>query len=211
VPTQIALGDCGVRRGGHHKHFALALTDQTVPHQTFATADRRCSFIEFIPIHIAQLGGDSHMNNRRSGFTLVELLVVIAIIAVLIALLLPAVQPAREAARRIQCMNNLKQIGLALHNYNESRGSLPGADMVWNSANPTELSGLANILPYLELSNAFNSINFDFSYQDPTAWMVPAQSHLARVCGHCHRLVPDDSRPGTVQARVRRGRQQLPV
>jgi prepilin-type N-terminal cleavage/methylation domain-containing protein/prepilin-type processing-associated H-X9-DG protein len=108
------------------------------------------------------------MNSRRSGFTLIELLVVIAIIAVLIALLLPAVQSAREAARRIQCVNNLKQIGLALHNYHESRGSLPGADMVWNSANPTELSGLANILPYLELSNAFNSINFDFSYQDPT-------------------------------------------
>jgi prepilin-type N-terminal cleavage/methylation domain-containing protein/prepilin-type processing-associated H-X9-DG protein len=108
------------------------------------------------------------MNNRRSGFTLIELLVVIAIIAVLIALLLPAVQSAREAARRIQCVNNLKQIGLALHNYQESRGVLPGADMVYNSANPTELSALSNILPYLELSNAFNSINFDFSYQDPT-------------------------------------------
>jgi prepilin-type N-terminal cleavage/methylation domain-containing protein/prepilin-type processing-associated H-X9-DG protein len=112
------------------------------------------------------------MKNRRSGFTLIELLVVIAIIAVLIALLLPAVQSAREAARRIQCVNNLKQIGLALHNYQESRGSLPGADMVWNSATPTELSGLSNILPYLEQSTAFNSINFDFSYQDPTNFTV---------------------------------------
>jgi prepilin-type N-terminal cleavage/methylation domain-containing protein/prepilin-type processing-associated H-X9-DG protein len=104
------------------------------------------------------------MNRRRSGFTLIELLVVIAIIAVLIALLLPAVQAAREAARRIQCTNNLKQIGLAMHNYQESRGCLPGADMVFNV---TELSALSMVLPYLELTNIYNSINFDFAYSDP--------------------------------------------
>src|SRR3974390_2519297 len=105
------------------------------------------------------------MVRRARGFTAVELLVVIAIIAVLISLLLPAVQAAREAGRRIQCVNNLKQIGLAMHNYHESRGALPGADMVFNV---TELSALSQVLPLMELTPVYNSINLSFNYQDPT-------------------------------------------
>ena len=85
--------------------------------------------------------------NRR-GFTLVELLVVIAIIGILVALLLPAVQAAREAARRTQCVNNLKQVGLALLNYHDTHGSFPIAWVI--SGNIPDHTGLALLLPFLE-------------------------------------------------------------
>ena len=106
----------------------------------------------------------------RRGFTLIELLVVIAIIAVLIALLLPAVQAAREAARRAQCTNNLKQIGLALHNYHQANNSFPPGHSQSASvpgfqnayAGWTEWSPQAMMLGYMEQTPAYNSINFAF-------------------------------------------------
>ena len=98
---------------------------------------------------------------RRRGFTLIELLVVIAIIAVLIALLLPAVQQAREAARRSQCKNNLKQIGLALHNYHETFNTLPIGFRDHTGAGGTGWgqSWWVGVLPYLEQSTIYNGIN----------------------------------------------------
>src|SRR5579871_6659577 len=105
------------------------------------------------------------MQTKRKGFTLIELLVVIAIIAVLMALLLPAVQQAREAARRSQCKNNLKQVGLALHNYHEIANMLPPG-WVGITAGAPDIHGLngwgwaSKILPLLDQSTAYNQINF---------------------------------------------------
>src|ERR1700754_380074 len=100
---------------------------------------------------------------RRSGFTLVELLVVIAIIGVLVALLLPAIQSAREAARRSQCSNNLRQIGLGMHNYVDTWGRLPSALMggLTGSDDDDGYSWACAILPFVEQKNLYDKINPD--------------------------------------------------
>lgn len=100
-------------------------------------------------------------SSRRPGFTLIELLVVIAIIAILIALLLPAVQQAREAARRTQCKNNVKQLGLALHNYSDTYNMFPPNISDGNySTTSKSRSWMAAILPYIDQAPLFNTIDF---------------------------------------------------
>jgi prepilin-type N-terminal cleavage/methylation domain-containing protein/prepilin-type processing-associated H-X9-DG protein len=124
---------------------------------------------------------DGFRETKRRGFTLIELLVVIAIIAVLIALLLPAVQAAREAARRAQCVNNIKQLGLAVANYESGQGCFPYGQARENSG-PNGVYGanyyfigsslFVRMLPYLEQGNVANSWNYSFiewTYQNATA------------------------------------------
>ncbi len=125
---------------------------------------------------------------RRRGFTLIELLVVIAIIAVLIALLLPAVQAAREAARRAQCVNNLKQLGLAIHNYDDINGSLPptsnatAATATLGRGPTNNFSMKARILPFLEQQAAFNALNMSFLEQNKQNWTVFTMTINSFLC-----------------------------
>ena len=143
------------------------------------------------------------MQNRRRGFTLIELLVVIAIIAVLIALLLPAVQAAREAARRSQCVNNLKQLGLAVHNYISTNDILPPAGG-WNSGGtapnwgcPQNQSMKARLLPYMELATLSNALNFTVGvYNDPTGGIGVELNATVIATQVSTFLCPSDGNPG---------------
>lgn len=113
------------------------------------------------------------MARERQGFTLVELLVVIAIIGVLVGLLLPAVQAAREAARRMQCSNNLKQLGLACHNYESTHGRFPPSAVVDLSVNSTgnngSWGGHGRILPFLEQGNLYNAVDLTIAWDGQMA------------------------------------------
>jgi prepilin-type N-terminal cleavage/methylation domain-containing protein len=127
----------------------------------------------------------------RRGFTLIELLVVIAIIGVLIALLLPAVQKVREAANRTSCSNNLKQLGLAIHNYHDTFKALPpwGFDFTYN---PNPMNPLGDqreghsmhtlILPFIEQDNIYRRVRIDYSVNDPNNW-EPAYANIFGLPG----------------------------
>jgi prepilin-type N-terminal cleavage/methylation domain-containing protein/prepilin-type processing-associated H-X9-DG protein len=141
-------------------------------------------------------------DSRRGGFTLIELLVVIAIIAVLIALLLPAVQSAREAARRSSCTNNLKQIGLGLHNYHTSHNSFPLSNGVAyyqapaSPANQTQWgtwSAHALLLGYIEGQPMYNAINFDWTCWYGTGWNINSTVFESDIAVF---LCPSDGKSG---------------
>ena len=120
---------------------------------------------------------------RRQGFTLIELLVVIAIIAVLIALLLPAVQQAREAARRSQCKNNLKQMGLALHNYAETHRRFPSSGQGLGSGplgqNFDRHAIFTHILPFVDQGNTYNKFDFGSYYNQTAANMAVSKQIIS--------------------------------
>ena len=137
-------------------------------------------------------------SKRQKGFTLIELLVVIAIIAILIALLLPAVQQAREAARRSQCKNNLKQLGVAVHNYVETYGVFPMGQIFRGNLAVAQAAGAANsdrgyraagwgwgafILPFMDQAQLFSQIDFNYSLNATPANLAACQSILnAFIC-----------------------------
>lgn len=118
------------------------------------------SHSEFIQIIHGKIPMLHHFAPRRRGFTLVELLVVIAIIGILVGLLLPAVQAAREAARRMSCSNNMKQIGLAFHNYESTYKRMPSGFVSLQATGSPGWGWAAAILPFMESTNVYNNIDF---------------------------------------------------
>ena len=153
-----------------------------------------------------------HRSSRHQAFTLIELLVVIAIIAVLIALLLPAVQQARESARRTECKNNLKQLGLALHNYESThRVYPPGVLGATSPSSPTNLlhTWPAMLLPYVEQGAVSARYNFDVPFDHALNAAIvktnlkvmlcpsqPDRNPVSNLWGQCHYAANAGTQPG---------------
>ena len=142
-----------------------------------------------------------HRNRDRRGFTLVELLVVIAIIGMLVALLLPAVQAARSAAQRNQCRNNLRQLGLAIANYESTNSHYPpGVTAKTNDLTKGHHSGLTLLLPYLEEQNLYDSMDLESDWKSTRNLAAAKKSVDVFLCPMSPSTLPDES--GNIQGAV---------
>jgi prepilin-type N-terminal cleavage/methylation domain-containing protein len=125
---------------------------------------------------------NTNLSTKRSGFTLVELLVVIAIIGILVALLLPAVQAAREAARRTSCTNNLKQLGLAAHNFHDTYKRLPSSVRPAGLTSAPRIAGLTFLLPFVEKQNMYDRYDQSQNWHAPVNRPIVSQTVETFLC-----------------------------